>query len=151
MAITLVQIGQRIRSHRREQGMSQQRLALLTKLSQPAIARIERGLVNPRWVSLERISAALGKDICSLLCGRTVQGSPVSELARRAAGILESKDTVAISVMLNGITAAETILSRPPARLPKQRRSAVRKTRSARTPAALDPRYTLPPDWYDPE
>lgn len=133
--VTLLDIGRRIRLRRQERGMSQEQLAVAAKLSQPAIARMERGQVNPQWDSLERVSAALGADICELLCGRRRQEDRASKLASRAAGILQSKDDLAIDVMLNGFAAAEGVLSRPPARRPRRRREEQKKTGTSQPPA----------------
>lgn len=125
--VTLLDIGRRIRLRRQERGMSQEQLAVAAKLSQPAIARMEHGQVNPQWDSLERLCAALGSDICELLCGRRRQDDQASKLASRAAGILQSKDDLAINLMLQGFAAAENVLSRPPARLPRSRRAEKKK------------------------
>lgn len=133
--MTLLDIGRRIRLRRQERGMSQEQLAVAAKLSQPAIARMERGQVNPQWDSLERVSAALGADICELLCGRRRQEDRASKLASRAAGILQSKDDLAIDLMLNGFAAAEGVLSRPPARRPRRRRGEQKRTGTSQPPA----------------
>ena len=122
--MTLTDIGRRIRLRRQERGMTQEQLAVAAKLSQPAIARMERGLVNPQWDSLERVSAALGSSVCELLCGRARQGGRASKLAARAAAILQSQDGLAITLLVNGFAAAEAVLSRAPARQPRRRRQA---------------------------
>jgi transcriptional regulator with XRE-family HTH domain len=146
--MTLADIGRRIRSRRHERGRSQEQLALAAKLSQPAIARIERGQVNPQWDSLERISAALGSGICELLCGRARQSDRASKLAGRAAAILDSRDDLAITLLLNGFDAAEGVLSRAPARRPRRRRPAGAKKLAVRQPAA-DPGYGMWQTWRD--
>lgn len=48
---------------RREKGYSQARLAEITELSQPAIARIEGGITVPNMRTLLRLLAPLGKTI----------------------------------------------------------------------------------------
>jgi transcriptional regulator with XRE-family HTH domain len=127
--------------------MTQEQLAMASKLSQPAIARMERGQVNPQWDSLERIAAALGAGICELLCGRARQDGRVSKLSNRAAAILQSKDDFAIVLMLNGFAAAETVLSRPPARVRQRRRQGGTKKSAASQRSAPSPGYNLYDLW----
>ena len=49
-----------LRYARRRAGLSQRRLAELTGVPQPAIARIERGGVSPRLETLERLLEGTG-------------------------------------------------------------------------------------------
>jgi transcriptional regulator with XRE-family HTH domain len=56
-------IGRIIHLMRREKGMRQSELALLTGLKQPNLSRIENGLVSPRQVTLEKIAKALGVEV----------------------------------------------------------------------------------------
>ena len=56
-------IGRIIHLMRKEKGMRQSELALLTGLKQPNLSRIENGLVSPRQVTLEKIAKALGVDV----------------------------------------------------------------------------------------
>ncbi len=142
-------IGRRIRSRRRERGMSQEELAVAAKLSQPAIARMEHGRVNPQWDSLERIATVLGTEICDLLCGRAKQSGRASKLASRAAAILDSKDDFAIALMLDGLAAAETVLSRVPARVPRRRRQVGTKKSAVTQPSAQSAGYGLLQHWKD--
>ncbi|MCY3022880.1 MAG: LexA family transcriptional regulator [Planctomycetota bacterium] len=55
-------VGRVIYLTRREKGMRQSELALLTGLKQPNLSRIENGLVTPRQATLDRIAKALGVD-----------------------------------------------------------------------------------------
>jgi len=48
---------------RKEKGMRQSELALLTGLKQPNLSRIENGLVSPRQGTLEKIAKALGVEV----------------------------------------------------------------------------------------
>jgi transcriptional regulator with XRE-family HTH domain len=48
---------------RGERGLSQQKVAELMATSQPAIARLEGGLLDPRLSTLERYAAAIGFDL----------------------------------------------------------------------------------------
>src|SRR4051812_34144048 len=56
-------IGRIIHLIRKEKGMRQSELALLTGLKQPNLSRIENGLVSPRQVTLEKIAKALGVEV----------------------------------------------------------------------------------------
>lgn len=55
-------VGRVIHLMRKEKGMRQSELALLTGLKQPNLSRIENGLVAPRHSTLERIAKAMGVD-----------------------------------------------------------------------------------------
>jgi transcriptional regulator with XRE-family HTH domain len=54
-----------VRSMREQAGLTQARLAKLVGVSQPMIARMERGLDQrtPRWETLRRVGLALGKQL----------------------------------------------------------------------------------------
>jgi predicted transcriptional regulator len=52
-----------LREARRDAGLSQRRLAELTRVAQPAIARIESGAVEPRADTLERLLAGCGREL----------------------------------------------------------------------------------------
>jgi HTH-type transcriptional regulator/antitoxin HipB len=54
-----MQIGERIRALREAQGLSQRELGERVGSTQPAIARLEAGGVNPSLATLERIATAL--------------------------------------------------------------------------------------------
>jgi transcriptional regulator with XRE-family HTH domain len=56
-------IGSTVRAARRRAGVTQAELAQLCSTSQPAIARLEKGLVAPTVVSLDRIARALGAEL----------------------------------------------------------------------------------------
>jgi transcriptional regulator with XRE-family HTH domain len=56
-------IGSAVRSARKGAGMTQAKLATLCSTSQPAIARLEKGMVAPTVVSLDRIARALGAEL----------------------------------------------------------------------------------------
>jgi transcriptional regulator with XRE-family HTH domain len=56
-------VGSAVRAARRKAGMSQVELARLAGTSQPSIARLERGLVSPTVISLDRIARALGAEL----------------------------------------------------------------------------------------
>src|SRR5579862_4963159 len=56
-------IGRIIHLMRKEKGMRQSELALLTGLKQPNLSRIENGLVSPRQATLEKVAKALGVEV----------------------------------------------------------------------------------------
>lgn len=60
---TSIMVGSTVRAARRRAGMSQTELAELTGSSQPSVARLERGLVSPTVITLDRIARALGTDL----------------------------------------------------------------------------------------
>jgi HTH-type transcriptional regulator/antitoxin HipB len=57
------ELGEQIRSARERRGMTQAELASKVRTSQPAVARLEAGGVEPRIETLERIGYALGIDL----------------------------------------------------------------------------------------
>lgn len=62
-ARTAIMVGSAVRAARRQAGMSQVELARRAGTSQPSIARLERGLVSPTVISLDRIARALGTEL----------------------------------------------------------------------------------------
>jgi HTH-type transcriptional regulator / antitoxin HipB len=56
-------VGSAVRAARRRAGISQSELADLAGMSQPSIARLERGVVSPTVITLDRIARALGADL----------------------------------------------------------------------------------------
>lgn len=60
-------IGQRVRKHRKEEGLSQTQLGAQAGTSQGAISRLESGKQAPGLAKLERISQALGVEVSDLL------------------------------------------------------------------------------------
>ncbi len=58
-----IMVGSAVRAARRRAGMSQVELAKRAGTSQPSIARLERGLVSPTVISLDRIARALGTEL----------------------------------------------------------------------------------------
>ena len=62
---TVHEISLAVRAMRRQAGITQVQLAKLVGMSQPMIARIEKGTgsVTPRWDTLRRICIALGKQM----------------------------------------------------------------------------------------
>lgn len=62
-ARTSIMVGSAVRAARRKAGLSQIELARRAGTSQPSIARLERGLVSPTVISLDRIARALGAEL----------------------------------------------------------------------------------------
>ena len=62
-ARTSIMVGSAVRAARRRAGLSQVELARRAGTSQPSIARLERGMVSPTVMSLDRIARALGADL----------------------------------------------------------------------------------------
>jgi transcriptional regulator with XRE-family HTH domain len=62
-------LGKRIRTKRRELGMSQEGLAHEAGLDRSYVGRIERGEHNLTFVSLVRIARAMGCDVAALTSG----------------------------------------------------------------------------------
>jgi len=62
-ARTAIMVGSAVRAARRRAGLSQVELARRAGTSQPSIARLERGLVSPTVISLDRIARALGTEL----------------------------------------------------------------------------------------
>lgn len=64
-----------LRRLRHEQGSTQEDLAHSAGLTVAALARIERGQVNPRWTTVGRIIGALGLNLAELAV--EVESAPV--------------------------------------------------------------------------
>jgi transcriptional regulator with XRE-family HTH domain len=56
-------IGSTVRAARNRAGVTQAELARLCSTSQPAIARLEKGMVAPTVLILDRIARALGAEL----------------------------------------------------------------------------------------
>lgn len=53
-------VGERIRYHRLQRGMSQEKLALLAGINPAFLGHLERGLKSPTFTTLDKIMEALG-------------------------------------------------------------------------------------------
>src|SRR5579863_10361996 len=60
---TSIMVGSAVRAARRRAGVSQADLAERAGTSQPSIARLEKGMVSPTVITLDRIARALGTDL----------------------------------------------------------------------------------------
>jgi len=72
-------VGSAVRAARRRAGMSQSELAARAGTSQPSVARLEKGLVSPTVISLDRIARALGTDLVIDFEPRTDVATPPSD------------------------------------------------------------------------
>jgi transcriptional regulator with XRE-family HTH domain len=98
-------IGRIIHLMRKEKGMRQSELALLTGLKQPNLSRIENGLVSPRQVTLEKIAKALGVEVQVFY-----SESKVQEVERKWAASLGPKHA---ALMLAGKLTPVPLLETP--------------------------------------
>lgn len=76
-------LGQRIRTARRELGMSQERLAHEANLDRSYVGRVERGEHNLTFVSLVKIARALGCDVAALTGSLPIVRKSIDEPAAR--------------------------------------------------------------------
>ena len=69
-----------LRQARRSRGLTQRQLAAVSRVAQPAIARIESGASSPRIDTLQRLL---------VVCGRTLEALPVLGAGIDRTGIRE--------------------------------------------------------------
>jgi len=82
--------GSLIRRERRALGLSTRHLAALADVSYPTISRIENGHEEPRWGTMQKIAAALGKS-CSI--DDELSFTRLADLAERVVGTFDSEPT----------------------------------------------------------
>jgi transcriptional regulator with XRE-family HTH domain len=92
--------------------MTQQALAQSADITQNAIFRIESGETNPQLTTLQQIAAGLGCSVRELLCGIPQSAPYLADRLSRVRAVVESEDKTAISVLDNGIEAAEELIAR---------------------------------------
>jgi transcriptional regulator with XRE-family HTH domain len=63
----MVRLGEQIRQERLRRGMTLAVLSRKTGIAQPNLSRIENGMTDPRWSTVERILEALGIGPSNLL------------------------------------------------------------------------------------
>jgi transcriptional regulator with XRE-family HTH domain len=81
--------GRRLREMRRDRGLSQSQLAEWAEITPEYVSRIERGLVGPSLMVVDRLAAALGSSPKSLFEFEVVASTDtvverIHELAKRA-------------------------------------------------------------------
>jgi transcriptional regulator with XRE-family HTH domain len=64
---TLIALGKAIRNVRLEQGISQEKLALLAEVDRSYVGRVERGDNNVAVLTLSRLANALGISLTTLM------------------------------------------------------------------------------------
>jgi transcriptional regulator with XRE-family HTH domain len=79
-----VALGSRVRSMRREQGLTLKELGRRAALSHPFLSQLERGLARPSISSMERIARGLGVSVGVLWTGAARRSQ--ATLVRRDAG-----------------------------------------------------------------
>jgi transcriptional regulator with XRE-family HTH domain len=85
-------------SYRAERGLSQTALAKRLQMTQPAIARLERGEHNPTFPTLLRLSNALGVELAIDIVPTGKEPQLIGQRARRNA--LEAFDSDGCSVVV---------------------------------------------------
>ena len=79
---TRARVGRNIRRLRVEAGMSQEAIAVDSRLETTHVSRIERGLANPTLRVLDQLAEALGVDIEDLFERRGTGRNPGPNLTR---------------------------------------------------------------------
>lgn len=76
-------VGRNIRLARRRAGLTQRQLAAATGISQPTIAKLERGVDDPRLSTVQRLLEASGEELVSQpRRGTGIDRSEMRELLR---------------------------------------------------------------------
>jgi transcriptional regulator with XRE-family HTH domain len=78
----LLTFGERVRTARRDKGISQERLGELCGLHRTYVGHVERGSVNPTLVSIVRIAGALEMNAAVLVDGLTAPKDAVARPRR---------------------------------------------------------------------
>ena len=102
MDINYVGIGERIRSKRKELGITQNKLSEMIGLSEHYISKIERAVSKPRVDTLAAISKVLNISLDFLITGKTVNIEN-SETINKLLGtlyLMDEKDRIFISKFL---------------------------------------------------
>jgi transcriptional regulator with XRE-family HTH domain len=74
-------IGRTIRMARRRAGLSQRALAERTGVAQPTIARIERGVDDPRFTTIQTLLAGCGEELVATpVAGEGIDRTEIREL-----------------------------------------------------------------------
>src|SRR5262245_46823620 len=94
-------VGRVIQLMRKERGIKQAELAVVTGLKQPNLSRIENGLVAPRRATLEKLALALSVELKDLLSENRVRETEAkwsAALSPKNAGQLFSGKLTAVPV-----------------------------------------------------
>jgi transcriptional regulator with XRE-family HTH domain len=69
MAVDEPTFGRALREMRQSAGLSQRELAERMGTTQSAVARMEKGIAQPKFCTLEKLAEALQRDFCIFVIG----------------------------------------------------------------------------------
>ncbi len=72
-----MQLGKAIERLRQQEGLSQEKLSLMTGISRQYLIKIEHGMANPTVELLHRIAGGLGISIARIMNEAEMGGSPL--------------------------------------------------------------------------
>ena len=79
----LVTVGNKVRSMRKEKGMTLAKLSDVTGLSQAIVSQIERGMANPSFTTLAQLAHGLDIPVGRFFIGQDQTKSPVVRRSAR--------------------------------------------------------------------
>ena len=115
----LATVGNKVRSMRKEKGMTLAKLSEITGLSPAIVSQIERGLANPSFTTLAQLAHGLDIPVGKFFIGQEETRSPVVRKAERRNLKGVTKKSVGEAVYelltpdLNGALEAQWIVSPP--------------------------------------
>lgn len=115
----LTDVGSKVRGLRKEKGLTLAGLSEATGLSPAIVSQIERGLANPSFITLARLSHGLGMPVGKLFPAHTGVKSPVVRKAdrRNLKGVVPESSGDAVYELLtpdlNGTIEALWVVSPP--------------------------------------
>jgi transcriptional regulator with XRE-family HTH domain len=115
----LATVGNKVRSMRKEKGMTLAKLSEITGLSPAIVSQIERGLANPSFTTLAQLAHGLDIPVGKFFIGQEETRSPVVRKAdrRNLKGVTKKSVGEAVYELLtpdlNGALEAQWIVSPP--------------------------------------
>jgi len=115
----LATVGNKVRSMRKEKGMTLAQLSEITGLSPAIVSQIERGLANPSFTTLAQLAHGLDIPVGKFFIGQEGSRSPVVRKAdrRNLKGVTEKSVGEAVYELLtpdlNGALEAQWIVTPP--------------------------------------
>lgn len=115
----LTTVGHKVRSMRKEKGLTLAQLSEVTGLSQAIVSQIERGLANPSFTTLAQLAHGLGVPVGKFFLGQDETRSPVvrKDERRNLKGVARKSAGEAVYELLtpdlNGSLEAHWIVSPP--------------------------------------
>jgi DNA-binding XRE family transcriptional regulator len=115
----LVTVGNKVRSMRKEKGMTLAKLSEITGLSQAIVSQIERGMANPSFTTLAQLAHGLDIPVGKFFIGQEQTKSPVVRKSGRRSLKGVTRESVGEAVHelltpgLNGGIEAQWIMSPP--------------------------------------